>query len=410
VSSQSEHELSIDDHNLAVTRSIDRKPTMRPRLPALLAASLMIIGTISAQAAPDRVALVIGNGTYSFASHLKNPVNDAADIAGALREIGFTVIDGIDLDRRAMEDKIRAFGNALGSARTALFFYAGHGMQVTGRNYLIPIDARLQKPGDLALDTVDVQVVLQQMEAQPRVNLVFLDACRDNPLARSFASALGASRSSAVGQGLASIQSAVGTMIAFATQPDNVAFDGEGRNSPFTAALLRHIREPGVDIAVMMRRVRTDVLATTGQRQLPWDHSSLTDAVVLVPAAEGAALAAGAAAAPVVVAPAAVTPATQVQAPVAALALPPQPRSLPSFDCAVNPSETESAICANEELSRLDSEMAARYARHIRSLTEPARSKFVRDQRAWLRERNLCGHDVKCLTTRYQERLTAFAR
>jgi uncharacterized caspase-like protein len=380
---------------------------MRLRPPALLAASLMIIGTISAHAAPDRVALVIGNGTYSFASHLKNPVNDAADIAGALREIGFTVIDGIDLDRRTMEEKIRAFGNALGSARTALFFYAGHGMQVAGRNYLIPIDARLQKPGDLALDTVDVQVVLQQMEAQPRVNLVFLDACRDNPLARSFASALGASRSSAVGQGLASIQSAVGTMIAFATQPDNVALDGEGRNSPFTAALLRHIREPGVDIAVTMRRVRTDVLAATGQRQLPWDHSSLTDAVVLVPAADGTA-AAAAAATPV--APVPVAPATQTPAPVAALALPAQPRSLPSFECAANPSETEIAICANDELSRLDSEMAARYARHIRSLTEPARSKLVRDQRAWLRERNLCGHDVKCLTTRYQERITAFAR
>jgi hypothetical protein len=280
VSSRGKHEPIIDEHNLAVTRSIDWKPTMRPRLPALLAASLMIIGTISAQAAPDRVALVIGNGTYSFASHLKNPINDAADMAGALRDIGFTVIDGIDLDRRAMEEKIRAFGNTLGSARIALFFYAGHGMQVAGKNYLIPVDARLQKPGDLALDTVDVQVVLQQMEVQPRVNLVFLDACRDNPLARSFASALGASRSAAVGQGLASIQSTVGTMIAFATQPDNVALDGE---------------------------------------------------------------------------------------------------------------------------------MAARYLRHIRSLTEPARSKFVRDQRAW-RERNLCGHDVKCLTTRYQERLTAFQR
>jgi hypothetical protein len=250
-----------------------------------LVAALLLMGFAmpGARAASDRVALVIGNGAYTSANRLPNPPNDAADMAHALRDIGFDVVEGIDLDRRGMEDKIRAFGDRLGTATTALFFYAGHGLQVAGRNYLVPTDAKLQKAGDLPLDTIDVQVVLQQMESRPRVNLVFLDACRDNPLARSFASTLGTSRSVAVGQGLASIQSAVGTMIAFATQPDAVALDGSGRNSPFTAALLKHIREPGVDIAVMMRRVRTDVLAATGQQQVPWDHSSLTDSVMLVP-------------------------------------------------------------------------------------------------------------------------------
>jgi len=234
--------------------------------------------------AADKVALVIGNGAYAHATQLPNPPNDAADMAKALREIGFDVVDGIDLDRRGMEERIRSFADRLGSAKVALFFYAGHGMQVAGKNFLIPIDAKLQKAGDLAFDAVDVQVVLAQMEATQRVNLVFLDACRDNPLARSFASTLGsASRSASVGRGLASIQSAVGTMIAFATQPDAVALDGGGRNSPFTAALLNHIREPGIDIAVTMRRVRVDVLAATNQQQVPWDHSSLTDAVVLVP-------------------------------------------------------------------------------------------------------------------------------
>src|SRR5262245_52287648 len=234
--------------------------------------------------AADRVALVIGNGAYAHATQLPNPPNDAADMAKALRDIGFDVVDGIDLDRRGMEERIRSFADRLGSAKVALFFYAGHGMQVAGKNYLIPTDAKLQKPGDLAFDAVDVQVVLAQMEATQRVNLVFLDACRDNPLARSFASTLGsASRSASVGRGLASIQSAVGTMIAFATQPDAVALDGGGRNSPFTAALLNHIRAPGVDIAVTMRRVRVDVLAATNQQQVPWDHSSLTDSVVLVP-------------------------------------------------------------------------------------------------------------------------------
>jgi uncharacterized caspase-like protein len=246
-----------------------------------------IIGcSLAAAHASDRVALVIGNGAYQHATRLKNPVNDATDMARVLREIGFEVIEGRDLDRRGTEAQIRAFSDKLDSARISLFFYAGHGLQVDGRNYLVPVDARLQRPGDLALDTVDIQVVLQQMEAGQRVNLVFLDACRDNPLARNLASALGSGRSASVGRGLTSMQSPVGTLIAFATQPDAIASDGGGRNSPFTAALVKHIRTPGIDIAVLMRRVRNDVLAATGRKQVPWDHSSLTDAVVLVAAPE----------------------------------------------------------------------------------------------------------------------------
>jgi uncharacterized caspase-like protein len=122
--------------------------------------------------------------------------------------------------------------------------------------------------------------VLAQMEAEKRVNLVFLDACRDNPLARSLARSFG-TRSSSVGQGLASIKSAIGTMIAYATQPDNVALDGSGRNSPFTGALLKHIATPGVDIGTVMRRVRSDVITATREQQVPWDHSSLTGDVIL---------------------------------------------------------------------------------------------------------------------------------
>jgi hypothetical protein len=228
-----------------------------------------------------RVALVIGNGNYLHSERLVNPVNDATDIAQALRKLGFEVVEGHDLDKRGMEDKAREFGHKLERASLALFFYAGHGMQVAGRNYLIPVDSKLQRGGDLNLDTVDVSVILAQMEADQRVNLVFLDACRDNPLARSFARTLGA-RSTSVGQGLASIQSAIGTMIAYATQPDNVAFDGDGqRNSPFTSALLKHISTPGLEIAALMRRVRADVVASTRQKQVPWDHSSLIGDVIL---------------------------------------------------------------------------------------------------------------------------------
>jgi uncharacterized caspase-like protein len=191
------------------------------------------------------------------------------------------VVEGRDLDKRGMEDKVREFSRKLDRATLALFFYAGHGLQVAGKNYLVPVDARLERPGDLAFDAMDVAQVLAQMEADQRVNLVFLDACRDNPLARTLARSLG-TRSASVGQGLASIQSAVGTMIAYATQPDNVALDGDGqRNSPFTTALLRHIATPGLDISTLMRRVRADVIAATHKKQVPWDHSSLVGDVVL---------------------------------------------------------------------------------------------------------------------------------
>jgi len=227
-----------------------------------------------------RVALVIGNGNYRFATKLGNPANDASDIAGALRKLGFEVVEGRDLDKRGIEDKLREFSRKLAGAKLALFFYAGHGMQVAGRNYLVPVDAKLEQPGDLRLDTIDIADVLSQMEAEPRVNLVFLDACRDNPLARSFARSMGA-RSASVGQGLALVQSAIGTMIAYATQPDAVALDGDGRNSPFTKALLKHIATPAVDISTVMRRVRAEVIAETSERQVPWDHSSLVGDVVL---------------------------------------------------------------------------------------------------------------------------------
>jgi Caspase domain len=249
-----------------------------PTVPA--AAPRVSAATPSLAAPGRRVALVVGNGEYRSATPLANPVNDATDMARALRQLGFDVVEGKNLDRRGMDDSIREFGRKLDGADLALFFYAGHGLQVNGKNYLVPIDAKLERPGDLVLDAVDIGNVLAQMEAEKRVNLVFLDACRDNPLARSLARSLG-TRSSSVGQGLASIKSAIGTMIAYATQPDNVALDGSGRNSPFTGALLKHIATPGVDIGTVMRRVRSDVITATREQQVPWDHSSLTGDVIL---------------------------------------------------------------------------------------------------------------------------------
>ena len=228
-----------------------------------------------------RVALVIGNGSYRHATVLPNPGNDAADIAQALRELDFEVIEGHDLDWAGIHAKVREFARKLDDATMALFFYAGHGVQVDGRNYLVPVEAKLDRAGTLDQDAVDVLSILRPMEAEKRVNLVFLDACRDNPFTRNLARSLGGTRSSAVGQGLASIQRASGTLITYATEPGNVAADGEARNSPFTAALLKHIRKPGIEIEQMMKLVRLDVMAATREKQLPKTDSGLLTEVFL---------------------------------------------------------------------------------------------------------------------------------
>lgn len=229
-----------------------------------------------------RVALVIGNGKYQHSSRLPNPGNDAADVAGALRGLGFEVVEGRDLDRRGMDDAIRQFARQLNGAGLAILFYSGHGLQVNGKNFLLPVDGKIEKVADLSLDAVDVQRIIEQMEAEKRVNLIFLDACRDNPLTRSLARSLvGATRSATIAEGLAPVQSAAGTLIAYATQPDNVALDGDGRNSPFTTALLKYMTTPGLEIEMMMKQVRLDVIAATKEKQVPWGHSSLVGNVYL---------------------------------------------------------------------------------------------------------------------------------
>ena len=258
-------------------RQYEQKRAAAPQQSLVTAPQPSALAPVSAG---PRVALVIGNGRYRHATPLINPANDAADIATALRKLGFEVIEGIDLDKRGMEDKIREFGRKLDRASLALFFYAGHGLQVGGKNYIVPVDSKLERPADLDFETLDIGVVLGQMEAEQRVNLIFLDACRDNPLSRSLARSMG-TRSASIGSGLAQVRSALGTLIGYATQPDAVALDGDGRNSPFTTAMLRHLATPGLEISALMRRVRADVVQVTQGRQVPWDHSSLLGEVVL---------------------------------------------------------------------------------------------------------------------------------
>lgn len=247
----------------------------------LTAVSLLIFALNFATAhSAARLALVIGNAAYTNVPELANPKNDATAMADKLTSLGFEVITGIDLDLTAMRKTVRTFVNKLDGTEVALFFYAGHGLQVNGENYMAPVDANLSNYNDLEFEAVPINLVLSAMERNTKTNLIFLDACRNNPLAVNLARSMG-TRSAAVGRGLASIGSGVGTMVSFSTEPGNVALDGSGENSPYTTALLKHLGTPGQDIASSMRSVRREVLKVTDGKQVPWEHSSLTGEVIL---------------------------------------------------------------------------------------------------------------------------------
>jgi hypothetical protein len=198
-------------------------------------------------------------------------------MARALRSVGFEVAEHVDLDKSGMDDALRQFARTSRGAEVALFFYAGHGLAVGEKSYLVPIDAELNDLIDLDFETVTLEVITRVLESEPRTSLIFLDACRDNPLARSLARGLSATRSAAVTSGLIAMSASSGMLIAYATQPGYVAADGLGEHSPFTDALLRHIGSPGLEVRQLMTRVRKEVLAATNGRQQPWDHSSLTE-------------------------------------------------------------------------------------------------------------------------------------
>ncbi len=224
--------------------------------------------------AGKRVALVIGNAAYTKAPALTTPKNDARDMAAALEALGFTVILGTDLGKSAMDRKILEFANALSGAEAGVFHYSGHGLQVAGVNYLVPVDASLETAAALDFQAVRLDLVQRTMEREAKTNILFLDACRNNPLTRNLARALG-TRSASIGRGLASMESGAGTLISFSTQPGNVALDGKGRNSPYSGPLVKALGTPGEDVLSMLTGVRNAVMTATGNRQVPWDNNAL---------------------------------------------------------------------------------------------------------------------------------------
>ena len=264
---------------------------LRPVLRAIALGAAMVVGLAdrSLAATERRVALVIGNGAYKRAPALENPTIDAKGMAAALRRIGFEVIDGYDLGFSEMRAKLSEFATALPDSKAALVYYAGHGVSVEEDNFLLPVDIELKSVTDLDINAINVDLVLRQMKREERVNVVILDACRDNPFARELAAST-KNRSAVSDRGLSRIDvSAKGTLIAFATDPKSTAADGpKGSNSPFTHALLKHIETPGISIDTVLNRVRADVWEATNKKQMPWVNTSLIGEFIMNPVAVSA--------------------------------------------------------------------------------------------------------------------------
>ena len=267
----------------------------------------------SAQAAKAdrRIAFVVGNGAYKNVAQLPNPAIDAQAMAAVLRNVGFEVVEGTNLTRDKMTERLLEFGKKAQGADVAVFFYAGHGIAISGTNYLLPIDADIKSEMDVKLGAaINIDLTLDQTMSDAKVKLVFLDACRDNPFTAKIKSN-SATRSVSVQSGLAEMKSGEGTLIAFATGPGQTALDGqEGTNSPFTRALIAHITSPGVEIQQAMTEVRAQVNEETNKGQLPWGHTNLIGSVYLNPVS---APVAGAAPAPSARAAASTSAATDVE-------------------------------------------------------------------------------------------------
>jgi hypothetical protein len=226
------------------------------------------VKTISAE---RRVALVIGNGAYPNVGELPNPPNDAKLMPKTLRSLNFEVIERVDADQKDMKRAIKLFGEKLeeaGKDAVGLFYFAGHGVQVGGSNYLIPVNVDIEDESDVDIEAVSANTVQQQMAyAGNRLNMIVMDACRNNPFKRGFRSA---------SRGLARMDATKGTLIAYATSPGDVAADGNGKNSPYTEALSQALLTTGLTVERVFKEVRNSVVAATNNRQVPWEASSLT--------------------------------------------------------------------------------------------------------------------------------------
>lgn len=238
----------------------------------LLVFGLLLAASAALAQQERRVALIVGVGGYRNVPALANPPNDARDLGAVLDRLGFETETLVDPDRLALEAGVRRLGQRARGADAAFFFFAGHGLEASGRNWLLPAPAEIRSDRDLRFEALDLDSVLEQLDGAARLSILVLDACRDNPFRKRLqASGRGAPAASGLGQASAT----VGTLLAFATAPGTVADDGRGRNSPFTTALLKRIETPGLEIRQLMAEVRREVREATQGRQVPWENSAL---------------------------------------------------------------------------------------------------------------------------------------
>ncbi len=217
-----------------------------------------------------RLALIIGNADYPGSNKLGNPVNDATDMAAALKKLGFEVMQFTNLTNRGMREAINAFGDKLRDYQVGLFYYAGHGVQSKGRNFLVPLDAKPESDNEIEYDCLEADRILTKMEdARTRTNIVVLDACRDTPFERKWNRGGG-------DNGLATMDAPIGSVIAYATSPGKTAADGNGRNGLYTAALLKALQTPNQTIIQLFQQVRAEVIRQSNKKQVPWESTSLT--------------------------------------------------------------------------------------------------------------------------------------
>jgi uncharacterized caspase-like protein/uncharacterized protein len=408
-----------------------------------LIASLLALPAL----ADNRVALVIGNSDYLGQPGLPNPVHDAGDMVQVLQELGFKVIEGTNVDKAGFDAKLHEFSRSTTGADVAMFFYSGHGMQINGVNYLVPINAPVTKE-DLVFQTVTLDFVQKLLE-RAKTKIIMLDACRNNPFAAQLGENIG-TRAINANAGLAMATAPdLGYFIAYATQPGHVASDGAGRNSPFTASLKTHIGTPGLSISDLMIVVRNDVVQATGGHQIPWDHSALskrfyfrdsTSPEVAVaetsqksseaaeawgwvrdtsnpealqqfitvygdsPLASQARIRLASLKKPETGSRTSTTPAGN-WTPVTLASNEPVRPAKPSFDCRVHHSDAEVTICNNPQLSFLDNQLDELYTRALKAASETKRKELVITQRKWVRALIGCGTDVNCLASQYQKQI-----
>jgi hypothetical protein len=263
---------------LSMTLSLSgfRRATLVPAM----ALCFVTFGLSAAEA--RKLALVVGNSDYTGVAPLKNAARDATDIADALKRLGFEVTLLTDVKSEQFWDRVEAFSVDAETADSTVFFYSGHAFQMNGANYLVPVNAQLTSRESIQQETWNLDGIIARLQDRKRQTLIFLDACRNDPLPQSVRG------TGAAADGLARLQTGVGTFVAFATEPGAVTYDGAGEapNSPFTTALLEHIETPGISISDLMIEVRNEVEERTLRRQTPWDQSSLREQFYFNPVAE----------------------------------------------------------------------------------------------------------------------------